>query len=387
MQKATINNLFNMESFSFKGETNHVSLHAAFYQQIPQKLIKAVYNTEALKSVGNRLIALADHALNLKQDDQVRQIGDLLAHPALPREYQGIGQYYQAACRKLYGEADQSRLDFQRLAESPSLPLSFRARAIQAIGVSYLDRDQFEEAIRFYSQAAQVALTKPGSNLLVVVNAQLVIAIYRSVSGDHEGALRQLENMRPLVRMLAPHQMLPRYMYINSLAVELGELGRLEEARRMAEIAVRSPYAAVYPEWQETYDDIIAKMRRGAALVAGLAWPPNATSDATLSVTGYVSTNNVVTLPVAARPTVAFDALAAPPQPGRVIAYHGWQQPLPEPAEPSHEMFTPEDLKQMSIADKQAALLAVIYSDDVTHDTLDPLLVAAGKAMNDSPAS
>src|SRR5438105_1258747 len=137
MQKATINKLFNSEAFSFKSETNHVSWHGAFYQPFASKLIKAVYQTETSTRAGNRLIALADDALNLKQTGAVEQISRLLIHAPLPREYQSVGDYYRVFSLKRRGETEEARAGFQRLAESPDLPLKFRARAIQALGTSY----------------------------------------------------------------------------------------------------------------------------------------------------------------------------------------------------------------------------------------------------------
>jgi tetratricopeptide (TPR) repeat protein len=384
MQKATINNLFDMETFSFKGETNHVSLHGAFYQQIASKLIKAVYDTDALTRAGNRLIALAHHALDLRQTDTVEQISQILTSAPLPREYQSIGQYYQVFCLKRRGAIDQARAGFQRLADWPSLPLTFRARALQALGISYSDRGQFDAAMPFFVEAAHAASPGHGNDLWTTINTQLITAISRSVEDDHEGALRHLENLQPLVRMLAPRQPLIRYIYVNSLAVELGELGRLEEARRLSEIAVRSPYARVYTEWQETYDEIVAKMRRASpSVIGGVSWPQESHDVGILPV----AVHNVVAMPVVARPVVSLNANAVSPQPGRVIAYHGWQRPTPEQVDALQEIFTSGDLEQMSIADKQTALLNVIYSDNVTHHTLDQLLATAAKVTAKAPAS
>lgn len=384
MQKATRNKLFNMESFALKGDTDHLPLHGAFNQQIVAKLIKVVYDTKSLKAAGNRLIAMADHALDLRATETVKQISHILTHAPLPRPYQSLGHYYQVFCLKRRGEIEQARTGFQHLAEAPSLPLKFRARAIQALGTSYRDSGQHDEAVRCFIAAGQAASMKHGSDLLTSVNAQLMIGVTRSTSGDHEGALRHLENMRPLVQMLPPQQLLQRYIYLNSLAVEMGELGRYPEALQLSQIAVRSPYVNFYPEFQETYDEIIARMRRPSpSVIAGVAWPQ---APAEVAVTDSVATN-VVAMPVAARPASTVEANAAPAQPGRVIAYHGWQRCLPEPSEALQESFTDNDLDQMSIADKQRALLDVIYSDRVTHHTLDQLLAAAGRVKADAPAS
>ncbi|HEY9232229.1 MAG TPA: tetratricopeptide repeat protein, partial [Blastocatellia bacterium] len=202
MQKATNNNLFNIETFSFKSETNHVSLHAAFYQQIAAKLIKAVYDTEGWAATGCRLIALADHALNLKATEAVEQISYLLANAPLPRSYQSIGHYYQVFCWKRRGNIEQARAGFERLAESSDLPLGFRARATQALGISYKEAGQHDEAARLFVQAAQAASIRYGGDLLTTVNAQSMMAVYSSLHGDHQGALHHLESLGPLVRAL-----------------------------------------------------------------------------------------------------------------------------------------------------------------------------------------
>ena len=372
MQKATTNNLFDIEAFSFKGETNHVSLQSAFYQQIVANLIKAVYDTDALTRAGNRLIALADHALDMQQTDAVEQIAQILISAPLPREYQSIGHYYRVFSLKRRGEIESARAGFQRLAEWPSLPLTYRARALHAFGVTYSERGNYDEAVPFFVQAAQAASPKYGSDLLTTTRAQLMTAVSRSVEGDHVGSLRLLENLRPLARLLAPYQ-LARYDYANSLAVELNEVGRLEEARQLSEIAVRSPYANLVPEYRETHAEILEKMRRASpSVVPGVAWPQPPSS-------------NVVTLPVAARPLLEARVVGAPP--GRVIAYQGWQRPMPEQADALQEILTSGDLEQMSIADKQMALLTVIYSDNVTHNTLDQLLVTAGKVTAKAPTT
>lgn len=365
-------------------------MHGAFYQQIASKLTKAVYDTEALTWAGNRLIALADQALDMKQTETVEQISQLLISAPLPREYKSIGHYYRVFSLKRRGEIDQAHAGFQRLAEWPHLPLKFRARALQAFGIIYLERGDYDEAAPFFVQAAHAASPGYGNDLLTTMRAQAMMAVFRSVEGDHASSLRVLENLRPLACLLAPHQ-LARYDYANSLAVELGEVGRLEEARQMAALAVRSPYARLNPEYRETHAEILKKMRGASpSVVPGVAWPQPSSKVASKVVPTIdwpQPLSNVVAMPVAARSVAALQVGVAQTQPGRVIAYHGWRQPKPEAADPLQETFTAGDLEHMSIADKQTALLTIIYSDNVTHHTLDHLLSAAGKVMPDAPAS
>ncbi|HJQ25954.1 MAG TPA: hypothetical protein VKA60_18695 [Blastocatellia bacterium] len=401
MQKATRNNLFNAETFFLKGETNHLPSPGAFYQAFAAKLIKAVYDTKARTLIAGQLIDIADRALDLQQTETAEQVSQLLTTVPLPPAYQTIGQYYHIFCLKRRGEVEPARAGFQRLAEAADLPLKFRARAIQALGASYRESGQHDDAMRFFIEAGRAASTRHSGDLLTQVRAQLMIAVYQGMSGDHQGALRHMEAVRPLVRLLIPHQPLMVYFYANGLAVELSELGRLEEARRLTEFIVRSPYADLHPEWRETYDEVAAK-RRGPkpSLVAGIASKSEAGSVKSEKGTGSglrpspftlhtlrSEATNVVALPLAARPPIATEAVAALQQPARVIAYQGWQRSVPELGDNRQESFTYNDLDQMSIADKQRALLDVIYSDQVTHHMLDQLLIAAGRVKTDASAS
>lgn len=384
MQKATINNLFNIEvlPYTVLGEANHAPQHRALYQQVASEIIKPLTNTQVFVQIANRLIRIAEQALDLRQTPILEQISQVLMNAPLPRQYQSIGEYYRGFVLKRRGAIKESCGEFERLAESPTLPPTFRTRALQALGAIYFDQGRLDNALYSFSLATRAA-TRNG-DLLARVNAQWMIAVNKSLDGDHANAMADLEGMVPIVRLLASDRPYYYYNHANSLAVELLELGRQEEALRLSQIALRSPFASYYPEWHETKAEILEKMRRASpSTVAGVAWPKESDNVAVLPV----APNNVLTMPVAARPAVSLDAGAAPSEPARVIAYHGWQQPTPDAPDALPEQFTHEDLNRMSIHDKQAALLDVIYSDDVTHETLDPLLIAAGKVTADAPAS
>jgi hypothetical protein len=50
--------------------------------------------------------------------------------------------------------------------------------------------------------------------------------------------------------------------YLNNLAYELGQVGRIEEARAAINVALRSPYADRFPDWHETAQEIETMRRR-----------------------------------------------------------------------------------------------------------------------------
>jgi hypothetical protein len=81
-------------------------------------------------------------------------------------------------------------------------------------------------------------------------------AVINSKEGNHGDAVGLLENIFPLARQMRSWQPHVYHDYLNSLAVELCEVGRLEEARNISQIVLASPLAPAYPEWRETRDEI-----------------------------------------------------------------------------------------------------------------------------------
>lgn len=92
-----------------------------------------------------------------------------------------------------------------------------------------------------------------------ILIAHLEIALVKAETGDHKGALAILEKVSPLVHEVAKHEPFYFYVYQNELAIELGESGRIAEAKASSEIALASPYAVAYPNWAETREELEAK--------------------------------------------------------------------------------------------------------------------------------
>jgi hypothetical protein len=99
------------------------------------------------------------------------------------------------------------------------------------------------------------------------------------------------------VRLASHEHPALRYDYLNSLAVELAETGRLEEAKHAIEIALRSPFADRYPNWRTTRDEIADKEReisyrpRLLSLAGGLLLAPPAVPERTISDPSQLETS------------------------------------------------------------------------------------------------
>jgi hypothetical protein len=206
MQRAAKSNLIltTGSSFTVLGGTYQAIEREELYQHITFALMRGAYRKQ-LADVGNELIVMADHALGLRQVDVAERISEVLINAPLPREYHNIGQYYRALSIKPLG-GSATIVILERVAESPATPLKYRARALQAIGGNHLARGNATEALRFFLEAGHTAAPRHGCDLLTATLSRWMIAVIKSINGDNEKALADLEQLFPPVRLLAMDQ-------------------------------------------------------------------------------------------------------------------------------------------------------------------------------------
>jgi tetratricopeptide (TPR) repeat protein len=168
-----------------------------------------------------------------------------------------VGRYYQAIAASRIGQADEALSLLQAVADNA--PLVYRARAIQTLGSIHHRHGHYDEALRLSHEASLVASPENGRDPLTTLLVQLELSCIKSDMGDHRGAFADCENLSPLVHIVARQNPLYFYLYHNELAIEFAELGRLAEAEAASAIALASPFAAAYPEWSDTRDEIAKK--------------------------------------------------------------------------------------------------------------------------------
>jgi tetratricopeptide (TPR) repeat protein len=233
MRVRTANSLFI--DFSFKR-------YAGFYQH----LLNNVANFQAL---GEGLVEIAEHAKAFRRFETVEEVAQVLTHLPL-EEYEAIGQYYLGWREFMRG--GDARAMLERSAEYG--PGKYRALAMSSLAAT-------EERENDYASAIQWVLES--MKLLPSTESLRGIAVIKAKAGDHKGSLKDLENILPLARHSEP---LVYFDCLNSLAVELGEVGRMEEARNICKVVLASPYACAYPEWQETAEDLRGASRSFVAI-------------------------------------------------------------------------------------------------------------------------
>jgi tetratricopeptide (TPR) repeat protein len=261
MHTAAKSNLILTGSFSLDLEVltglPKTSMQGEFYQHLIGQIIKGTYKKQSLIELGNRLVAIADRAYALRQMDVVEQASRLLVNLPLPRDYGSIARYYQAHCIKRSGHFDEAQLLFERAAEE--VPPAYKARAIVALGSVSFDSGDYQSALPLYIEAGKAATQSRRFDPLAAFFVGHVLSVMKSIDGNHRGALADLEKMFPFVRAIGSSYPPMYHNYLNSLAVEMIEVGRLEEARNISKNVLATPYAFAYPEWRETGDEIAVR--------------------------------------------------------------------------------------------------------------------------------
>ncbi|MEK6408887.1 MAG: helix-turn-helix domain-containing protein [Acidobacteriota bacterium] len=220
--------------------------YAGFYQEL---LAGTVNNVQ----LANRLIQLGERAHSFRQFDMVREVGLILSNIPV-KHYQAIGCYFLAVAANSMGNGDQdeARRLFQLAVDTA--PDSYKAKAILSLGALAVHRNDFDSASYYFQET--IRTEKLGTASLQAIRG---VSLVKSIEGFHKSAIADLEGILPLVRV-APLKL--RLDCLNSYAVELSEVGRLQEAESISSLVIASPLARYYPEWQETLSDVRSKRKR-----------------------------------------------------------------------------------------------------------------------------
>ena len=188
--------------------------------------------------------------------------------------------------------------------------------------------------------------------------------------------------MLPLARIVGLSHPPIFYDILNSLAVELGEAGQLEQARRISETTLASPFAYAYPNWRETRDDIAWKQRR--ATRSRVAVPKLGTDSDIVGMrtcrartedSQAGASENLLRLPERLLPPRA----APKPDPSsrilaRVLNFQAWK----DKAAPSSHLNarSHQERSTMTVGDKLIRLMDLISDDETDDQTIDVILEA-----------
>jgi len=243
MSKQIENSLFMLSPFGLK--------QTGFYQD----LLRGI---SSYGQLGNRLIQLAEQAHAFRQFDRIKEIGQILSNFPI-KSYQAIGYYYLAVSYNNCGSGDLEKAKELLMPVVDTAPLHYRAKAMLSLAAVSAHLKKPDAELYYFTEAL-----KASKDIATSLIAYRGIAVYKAREGYHKQALSDLENILPLARYAPPHIY---FNYLNSLAVELGEANRKQEARNVSRVILASSLAHAYPEWRETAEDL--KQARRSMVTVG----------------------------------------------------------------------------------------------------------------------
>jgi tetratricopeptide (TPR) repeat protein len=207
-------------------------------------------------ATGRELLKIARQAWLSRHVDLVDNVAmAILALPLDPRIH-NVARHYKALALPEGAGLEKTQVRFEELVDR--VPPEFKSRILAGLGSCHNGSGAFDEAGRVYYEAGRSA----ANNLLSKCHAIRGMALGRSYAGDHEGSLADLERLFPVMRSFATSYPDDYCYYLNNLAYELGEVGRIDEASAAINVALRSPNAHRFPDWTETKQELESKRRR-----------------------------------------------------------------------------------------------------------------------------
>jgi hypothetical protein len=253
------NILFNFDiSSSFSGNSAgkiELSLQLSYLQRsLYAALARGLYIQEGFASLGRRLEAIASHAYVARQTEVMQEASSLMLALPLPKELHSVAQYYQAIYTLKQGDADKAQRIIGAIIDTASP--TYQGKGLLSTGGIYVAQGKLEAGVPYFLAAAKTAGEQ---DIQTFATAQRMIAVVRSIYGDHRQAINDLERLFPLFRAIAKQYPTCYYDFLNSYAVELGEVGRISEAQNVCALTLRSPFITAYSEYTQTRDELEAK--------------------------------------------------------------------------------------------------------------------------------
>jgi len=295
-----------------------------------------------------QLVHSAEVSYYLRDTQSQLEIG--LTLQAFPYPFHQVGKYYEAVYLYRNNQYEKARTILENVVEYA--PSRYRSKALLSLSAVEETLGNFEDALKL--RIASCSLDDP----LTYIEAQRGIAVLKSFEGSHRQAIKHLENLLPMVKSVSKSVPALYPMHLNSLAIELSEIGRMEEARGISNILLASPYSERFPEIGQTVREIYLKSQPA--------------SRSLVSFNGIFQ--NVIALPIPENRVVQ----SLPTKPAKVFSYLDWKNKMVK--EPNSET---EDIKDMDEKDLFLKLVQIATEDNITRKKLFKIVENAIKVVSE----
>jgi len=224
--------------------------------ELYQVLLRGI---DSYHQLGSRVIRLAEQAHAFRQFDRVREYAQVLSLIPI-KDYQAIGHHFLAVAthRKANGDQNAARKLFELVVDTA--PDTYKLKATLALGSLSIRRKDFDSALYYFQETIKAGKLSDAS-----LQAIRGVSILKAIEGNHPQAVKDLESILPVMKYAPAHIY---FDLLNSYAVELGEVGRKDEARDIMRVVLASPFTFAYPEWRETAADLKVVNRSSVAIDA-----------------------------------------------------------------------------------------------------------------------
>ncbi len=202
-----------------------------------------------------QLIQAAERCYCLKNTKGQYEFGSILKN--FPPPFNLIGEYYQAFHLYKQGEKDTAieKLTTVREQGNPY----YQAKSLLTFGAIHQVEGNIDEAMKVRLAASKSEI------LSITLDAAIGIAALFGGQGKHDKAVEYLESVLPHASKLGDIPL--QFDLRNSYATELAEIGKTEDAQKVIEPVIQSPYTRYYPNWPETAKEIQEKSSRKTMMI------------------------------------------------------------------------------------------------------------------------
>lgn len=213
------------------------------------------------QEMGDMLCAIADQAVTARQGDVLEQVCETMQTLFLPSVFENAMTYYKAIASS-YSDTLEAKAILNTIVECRSKLYS--ARAKMALGIIELQGGNHHQGRVLFLDATRSNAKGGVKDPIITTSANVIPAILQTLQGDYRWSVETLESGISYARYV--RQQFPALWcnYLNNYSVNLMYLGAYEQAIRICNFTLASPYVFAYPEWLETSDEIARRGQRAS---------------------------------------------------------------------------------------------------------------------------
>ena len=207
-----------------------------------------------IESLYRFLAQIAAQASALRDVDSVDLASQIIVALPVSAQRKNIAVCDQGFCLNRKGAFEAAREIADQLLEQ-SLSPRLRSRSLLIKAASYFYSGAIDQSLEFYVEAGRIARECDSTAL---VNSLRMAAIIKSMHGDHDKAAADLESLVPLACQISSHDAEAYAATLNSYAVQLGEIGHVEQALNV--VSRVAAFSSLVPQITDTIAELQSKL-------------------------------------------------------------------------------------------------------------------------------